>query len=51
MAKLERLKDQLTALEERRERNVNRYILPIESKIAQVREKIEQLKTNQDERE
>lgn len=40
---LEKLKTKLSNLENLRERNVNRFILPVETKINKVKERIRQL--------
>lgn len=47
MAKKKRsLEERLQALSDQRERNVNRYIIPIEIKMSEIRDKIENQKLN-----
>jgi triosephosphate isomerase len=43
VSKIKKLKIQLDKLEEKRERNVNRYIIPVEMKIQHVREQLKML--------
>jgi hypothetical protein len=40
---LKKLKNQRLELEEKRERNINRYIIPIEIKLENLREKIDNI--------